>query len=222
MSILVASLLALIPFAVPQLASDGSANFMTSSLIEHPRCGLPVLFVHLHKAGGTTFCTMARANGARTPQGIKGKSVGFFGMNCNPSTIEDARTAVWSSPQDSAKYAETHSLDLFMNEFYMPPSLPTLGAPQSPRVRFVIMLRDPLERIVSHCGPTPNAALGTFISCALQPKMRNYFHGRLCACECGACEASAARGSPRACMAIAAVEARSTMGDEEGHSHSHG
>jgi hypothetical protein len=146
-------------------------------------CGTPILYIHIHKDGGTTVCNLAKMNGLRVPpKPPDGKDRGFLGKNCNPSTPDDAVMALWSSPEDAERYAERHRVDLFMNEFYMPAALP---APHH-RVRLVIMLRDPLERIVSHCGPTPNAPFARFSTCATSPHMWNFAVGHLCACECGA------------------------------------
>ena len=82
--------------------------------------------------------------------------------------------AIWSSPAASARYAKARRVGFFANEFFMPatffPSAVARGG-----VRLVITLRRPLERIVSHCGPSP-WTLDAFVACGGKPDKTGHVH----------------------------------------------
>ena len=64
-----------------------------------------LLFMHVHKGGGSTVCSMARASGMRIP--TPETSGGWMGKNCNPRKRDKYRS--WQArPDDMVAYARTH------------------------------------------------------------------------------------------------------------------
>ena len=55
-----------------------------------------VLFVHVHKGGGSTICAMAQGSDVRIPP--PETSRGWMGKNCNPRKVDKWRA--WQAPPD--------------------------------------------------------------------------------------------------------------------------
>ena len=70
----------------------------------------PVLFVHIHKAGGTTLCNMAKSNNLTVPIEYSPSSYsGIAGKNCNPAP-NHIRAAWTGSPEEQYEYvSNSHS-----------------------------------------------------------------------------------------------------------------
>ena len=118
----------------------------------------PVLFVHIHKAGGTTMCNLAKASNLTVPitYSPEGYS-GLAGKNCNPSP--NHLTAAWTGTADEQyRYASSLRLDFYAHEKFLNAEL-AWG-----RMAFVAIIRHPFDRLLSNgrhdgmkCRPAPPA-----------------------------------------------------------------
>ena len=139
---------------------------------------LPLFFLHVHKAGGTTFARLARDNGlCEAPSEDRRDSGSFFAKNLNPSMI-DARRAIWSSARTMISYAREKRLDAWASEWFAPSELPRGG--RHGRALLVVTLRDPVARVVSNCGAAAKPA--ALRACATNPAHYNYMTQRLALC----------------------------------------
>lgn len=104
---------------------------------------IPVLFLHIHKAGGSTMCNVAKENRLAVPAVYSPSSYsGIAGKNCNPSPQHIAMA--WSgSAGDQALYAHAMGHDLFAHEKYLPAEL-AFG-----EMAFLGILRHPFDRYLS-------------------------------------------------------------------------
>ena len=103
----------------------------------------PILFVHIRKAGGTTFCNLAKANNLIVPAAYTPiRYNGIAGKNCNPSPLH--LSAAWSGGVNDQKiYVKALALDFYAHEKFLPRELP-FGD-----VAFVTILRHPFDRLLS-------------------------------------------------------------------------
>jgi hypothetical protein len=89
-------------------------------------------FLHIHKAGGTTLCKLARQNGLRASD-----------QNCNVF-VENKAPCCGATITQQQRFAATTQYDLVANEKYMPHLL------DYNCYQYVTVLRDPRDRYVSH------------------------------------------------------------------------
>ena len=139
----------------------------------------PVFFVHIHKAGGTTFAKLATDNGlcSAYSESPNDKS-SFFAKNLNPS-MAHARLAIWSDRDTMLGYVRSKRLDAWATEWFAPSALPSVV--RGSGALLVVTLRDPIARAFSDCGSTsPRLA-----ECAAEPKNLNYMTQRLGLCDAG-------------------------------------
>jgi hypothetical protein len=81
-----------------ELAAIAEQNSLLEQLLRARDGGAAILFLHFHKAGGTSFCAAAGANGERTAINQGGQSVVIDdpGLNCNVCYRDQF---AWSSAQ---------------------------------------------------------------------------------------------------------------------------
>ncbi|GBG25521.1 Hypothetical Protein FCC1311_017402 [Hondaea fermentalgiana] len=128
--------------ADPETPEDKSetALFLANSKVEHmdPHLrGKMVVFTHVHKAGGSTFCYLARLNMEQTPGG-----------NCNPAPTLSRLAISRGTPEEFDRViAETRELNrtFVATEWTLPEVLP-----QRDDIVHVTLLRNPLGRMESH------------------------------------------------------------------------
>jgi hypothetical protein len=103
----------------------------------------PVMFVHIHKAGGTTLCNLAKANHLTVPATYSPTSYkGIGGKNCNPSPLH--LKAAWTGTvKEQRIYVRAMALDFYAHEKFLPPRMP-FGD-----VAFVTIIRHPYDRLLS-------------------------------------------------------------------------
>lgn len=99
----------------------GPSNFTDAppetQACERRSAARPVFFLHVHKAGGSTFAALAKANGWCLPgPRTDGDKASFFGKNGNPSVVDAAR-ALWGSAEGMGAYAADRKLDLWATEW---------------------------------------------------------------------------------------------------------
>lgn len=76
----------------------------------------PVVFVHIHKAGGTTLCNLAKENNLTVPAVYSPTGYsGIGGKNCNPSP-NHLKVAWTGSAQEQSAYAHMMGLDFYAHE----------------------------------------------------------------------------------------------------------
>jgi hypothetical protein len=76
----------------------------------------PVMFVHIHKAGGTTLCNLAKENNLTVPAVYSPTGyAGIGGKNCNPSP-NHLKVAWTGSAQEQMAYAHMMGLDFYAHE----------------------------------------------------------------------------------------------------------
>eukprot|EP00403_Amphidinium_massartii_P010701 CAMPEP_0178431908 /NCGR_PEP_ID=MMETSP0689_2-20121128/32105_1 /TAXON_ID=160604 /ORGANISM="Amphidinium massartii, Strain CS-259" /LENGTH=283 /DNA_ID=CAMNT_0020053865 /DNA_START=56 /DNA_END=904 /DNA_ORIENTATION=- len=122
-----------------QLVSKHNATLAHRSNASAAMDGKPALFVHIHKAGGTMACFVAKRFGARTPNVPSCNWNGFdsYGQSCRggpyPSCAERAsqyRLERWTF---GSIERELRQEDVCFNDF-----------------RYGVLLRDPLQLMQSH------------------------------------------------------------------------
>jgi len=106
----------------------------------------PLLFVHIHKAGGTTICQIAHAAQIQTPQPArtsKDKAT-WFSKNCNPTFKDGYRGRAWGfeGPVAMLDYAKT--VDMYAIEWPLPSQLPS-------DLNILLVLREPLHLFFCLC-----------------------------------------------------------------------
>lgn len=102
-----------------------------------------IYFVHVHKAGGTTVCTMAKMNKMRVPAVEKSKK--WMGKNCNPR-FADKQNAWLGSAEDLVQYSRREKFRFMAIEMILPPEL-AWG-----HFAYLGIVRDPLRLLVSNTG----------------------------------------------------------------------
>ena len=101
------------------------------------------MFVHIHKAGGTTLCNLAKANNLTVPATYSPTNYkGIAGKNCNPSPLH-LRAAWMGTVKEQRLYVHAMALDFYAHEKFLPPELPFAD------VAFVTILRQPFDRLLS-------------------------------------------------------------------------
>uniref|UniRef100_A0A7S2SU19 Sulfotransferase domain-containing protein n=1 Tax=Rhizochromulina marina TaxID=1034831 RepID=A0A7S2SU19_9STRA len=109
-----------------------------------------VLLVHIHKAGGTTLCNIAKQIGLQippTPEQHHVDNTGIGGKNCNPGYTKFKKA--WSgSVEEQLQYIKNHNLQFFANEKYLAAELP-FG-----KVAVMAVLRHPYDRLLSEAKHT--------------------------------------------------------------------
>ena len=117
----------------------------------------PILFLHVHKSGGTSLCEAARTAKLRTETGERCQSSGdrvttsgvwapVYGKNCNPVFVD--RHDAWggNGPDAMLSYAVERKLDFFAMETTRPSILPW-GS-----IALLVVVRHPLHRLMSRCS----------------------------------------------------------------------
>ena len=117
----------------------------------------PVLFLHVHKSGGTSLCEAARLTKLHVETGMSCLTNGdrvasagvwapVYGRNCNPVFID--RHDAWggNGPQAMLAYARERGLDMFAMETTRPSVLPWGG------LALLVVVRHPLHRLMSRCS----------------------------------------------------------------------
>jgi len=106
----------------------------------------PLLFVHIHKAGGTTICQIAQAVRISTPKPAKTRKdvTSWFSKNCNPNFADGWRGRAYgfSGPEAMLDYAKT--VDMYAIEWPLPSQLPS-------ELNILLVLREPLHLFFSLC-----------------------------------------------------------------------
>ncbi|GBG25530.1 Hypothetical Protein FCC1311_017492, partial [Hondaea fermentalgiana] len=128
--------------ADPETPEDKSetALFLANSKVEHmdPHLrGKMAVFTHVHKAGGSTFCYLARLNMEQAPGG-----------NCNPAPMPSRLAISRGTPEEFDRVIEqTRKLNrtFVATEWTLPEVLP-----QRDDIIHVTLLRNPLGRMESH------------------------------------------------------------------------
>lgn len=106
----------------------------------------PLVFVHIHKAGGTTICMIAHAVGVRIPKPSRSQKdrTSWFSKNCNPTFADGDRGRAYGfkGPDAMLKYAE--EVEMYALEWPMPSQL-------SSELNLLLVLREPLHMFFSLC-----------------------------------------------------------------------
>lgn len=123
-----------------------------------------VIFLHVHKAGGTTVCNMAKASRVRVPPTAESKS--WYGKNCNPLAA-DIPAAWRGTPEVMLQYARDAQLQFYAIEARLPAVLPWGKA------AFVGVVRQPLPLMFTNCGANvkcwqsyPNRQIMLYVGCS--------------------------------------------------------
>jgi len=106
----------------------------------------PLLFVHIHKAGGTTICNMARNAQLRTPKPAKTYKDrdSWFSKNCNPNFKDGWRGRAYGFQGPEAMWDYAKTVDMYAIEWPLPSQLPA-------DLNILLILREPLHLFFSLC-----------------------------------------------------------------------
>lgn len=106
----------------------------------------PLLFVHIHKAGGTTICQISNAVQIRTPKPAKTRKdvSSWFSKNCNPTFADGWRGRAYGFKGPAAMLDYAKSVDMYAIEWPLPSQLPS-------ELNILLVLREPLHLFFSLC-----------------------------------------------------------------------
>lgn len=105
-----------------------------------------IYFAHVHKAGGSSLCGLARANGERTTRTLTTPR-GSFESNCNPSTDEQhVVLATGTVEQQEQAQQQLQKFTFIANEY----GLPDAWRKDPKTFVYITMLRKPGARYLSH------------------------------------------------------------------------
>jgi hypothetical protein len=120
----------------PRSSNQSSAGLQSPNGLAFPpapqKTGVPIYFLHIYKSGGTTFCSTARGARKHIPPGL----------NCNLK-----RGLSKLPPRE--QLSQLKKYEVAANEYDGLPSTDSLLVSPS-LVTYVVILRDPLDRLLSH------------------------------------------------------------------------
>jgi len=109
-----------------------------------------VYLIHIHKAGGTSLCSLALRSGLCTPPPtltLQDRS-SWFSKNCNPAWADRDVASGYRGGQALAAYTQRLHLGFVANEFAVPTQMPWDS------LDVVSLVRDPLKLTLTVCGVT--------------------------------------------------------------------
>lgn len=154
----------------------------------------PIFLAHIHKAGGTTLCTLAIANGLCTPQpqDTMQDRTSWFSKNCNPAFADRDAASGYLGGRRLLAYAQRRRIRFLANEYAMPAAMPWNA------LTVVALVRDPLHLTLTLCSEwrephveplapgmprtDASASVAMLRECVRNEPMRNYQVRRYAGC----------------------------------------
>jgi len=148
-SLLVEAFSVALSSAIPTLNGGGTAHpYMDLPPCTPPTNGTkPVYMIHIHKAGGTSLCSLAIRSGLCKPPPASTLSdrYSWFSKNCNPTWADKDVASGYAGGPALVAYAQRLHIGFVGNEYAVPQQMPWEA------FDVVSLVRDPLQLTLSLC-----------------------------------------------------------------------